>query len=148
MIECQYDKEMVYPLLSVLPTILPELTDGSDGRFGVMDVEVKLLKLESEQERMGKTAVINHWAGIMMVECLRTYIEGLPEATDSWLQALRDPYLTKALKAMHHEPSRNWTIHKLAEVAGMSRSSFAQRFKDIVGMPPLNPAYNCQFIYL
>lgn len=137
MIECQYDKEMVYPLLSVLPTILPELTDGSDGRFGVMDVEVKLLKLESEQERMGKTAVINHWAGIMMVECLRTYIEGLPEATDSWLQALRDPYLTKALKAMHHEPSRNWTIHKLAEVAGMSRSSFAQRFKDIVGMPPL-----------
>lgn len=137
LIECQYDKEMVYPLLSVLPTILPELTEDSDGRFGVMDVEVKLLRLESEQERMGKTAVINHWAGIMMIECLRTYIEGLPEATASWLQALRDPYLTKALKAMHHEPSRNWTIHKLAEVAGMSRSSFAQRFKDVVGMPPL-----------
>ncbi|AMN48742.1 AraC family transcriptional regulator [Psychrobacter sp. P2G3] len=137
LIECQYEKEMMQPLLSVLPSVLPELTEVSDGRFGVMDVEVKLLKLESEHERMGKTAVINHWAGIMMIECLRTYIEGLPEATDSWLQALRDPYLTKALVAMHDTPSRDWTIHKLAEVAGMSRSSFAQRFKDIVGMPPL-----------
>jgi AraC-like DNA-binding protein len=34
-------------------------------------------------------------------------------------------------------PSENWTINKLAEVAGMSRSSFAQRFKEVVGIPPL-----------
>ncbi len=38
---------------------------------------------------------------------------------------------------MHGAPSESWTIHQLAEVAGMSRSSFAQRFKDTVGMPPL-----------
>lgn len=137
LIECQYDKEMTHPLLSVLPTILPEISEDSDGRFGVLDVEVKLLKLESEHERMGKTAVINHWAGIVMIECLRTYIESLPEATDNWLKAIKDPFLTKALIAMHDNPNRNWTIHQLAEVAGMSRSSFAQRFKDIVGMPPL-----------
>ena len=137
LIECQYDKEMIRPLLSVLPSMLPELGAKSDGRFGVIDVEVKLLTLESEHQRMGKTAVINHWASIMMIECLRTYIESLPEATDSWLQAMKDPYLAKALVAMHDIPSKNWTIHKLAEVAGMSRSSFAQRFKDVVGMPPL-----------
>jgi AraC-like DNA-binding protein len=86
---------------------------------------------------MGKMAVINHWAGIMMIECLRTYIESLPETTDNWLRALKDPYLAKAIAAMHYEPNENWTIHKLAEVAGMSRSSFAQRFKEVVGMPPL-----------
>ncbi len=137
LIECKYEKEMIQPLLSVLPSVLPELTEASDGRFGVIDVEVKLLTLESEHERMGKTAVINHWASIMMIECLRTYIESLPEATDNWLKAMKDPFLTKALVAMHDAPNRNWTIHKLAEVAGMSRSSFAQRFKDIVGMPPL-----------
>ncbi len=137
LIECKYEKEMTQPLLSVLPTILPELAEMSDGRFGVIDVEVKLLTLESEHERMGKTAVINHWASIMMIECLRTYIESLPEATDNWLKALKDPFLSKALVAMHYAPDRNWTIHKLAEVAGMSRSSFAQRFKDVVGMPPL-----------
>ena len=137
LVECQYDKEMIRPLLTVLPTILPELSEKSDGRFGVMDVEVKLLTLESEKERMGRTAVVNHWAGIMLIECLRTYVESLPEATDNWLKALKDPYLAKAIVAMHYEPSKAWTINKLAEVAGMSRSSFAQRFKDVVGIPPL-----------
>ena len=137
LIECQYDKEMIRPLLSVLPSILPEHEDQPDSRFEVLEVGIKLLKLESEYERMGKTAVINHWASIMMIECLRTYIESLPEATDNWLQAMKDPYLAKALAVMHDAPNQNWTIHKLAEVAGMSRSSFAQRFKDVVGMPPL-----------
>ena len=137
LIECQYDKDMTRPLLSVLPSILPEIDDLPESRLAVIDVAVRLLALESEHERIGKTAVINHWASIMMIECLRTYIERLPEATDSWLQAMKDPYLAKALMAMHEVPSYNWTIHKLAEVAGMSRSSFAQRFKDCVGMPPL-----------
>ncbi|MDO5770435.1 MAG: AraC family transcriptional regulator [Psychrobacter sp.] len=137
LIECKYDKDMIRPLLSVLPPILPEITDLPESRLEVIDVAIRLLSLESEHERMGKTAVINHWASIMMIECLRTYIERLPEATDNWLRAMKDPYLAKALAVMHDDPSRNWTIHKLAEVAGMSRSSFAQRFKDSVGMPPL-----------
>lgn len=137
LIECKYDKEMIRPLLSVLPPILPEINDESDGRFEVIDVEIRLLTLEAEHERMGKTAIINHWAGIMLVECLRVFIESLPEATDSWLKVMKDPFLTKALVAMHENPNQNWTIHKLAEVAGMSRSSFAQRFKEVIGMPPL-----------
>ena len=137
LIECKYDKAMIRPLLSVLPSILPEVNDEDDGRFEVIDVEIRLLTLEAEHERMGKTAVINHWASIMMIECLRVYIESLPEATDNWLIAMKDPFLTKALVAMHESPSKNWTIHKLAEVAGMSRSSFAQRFKEVVGIPPL-----------
>ena len=137
LIECKYDKDMIRPLLSVLPSILPEIDDLPENRLEVIDVAIRLLALESEHERMGKTAVINHWASIMMIECLRTYIERLPEATDNWLRAMKDPYLAKALAVMHDDPSRNWTIHQLAEVAGMSRSSFAQRFKDSVGMPPL-----------
>ncbi|WP_289048084.1 AraC family transcriptional regulator [uncultured Psychrobacter sp.] len=137
LIECKYDKAMIRPLLSVLPPILPEVNDEDDGRFEVIDVEIRLLTLEAEHERMGKIAVINHWASIMMIECLRVYIESLPEATENWLKAMKDPFLTKALVAMHEMPNENWTINKLAEVAGMSRSSFAQRFKEVVGIPPL-----------
>ena len=137
LIECKYDKAMIRPLLSMLPAILPEINDNSDGRFEVIDVEIRLLTLEAERQRMGKAAVINHWASIMMIESLRVYIESLPEATDNWLKAMKDPFLTKALVAMHESPNQSWTIHKLAEVAGMSRSSFAQRFKEVVGIPPL-----------
>lgn len=137
LIECHYDKEMIRPLLSMLPPMLPNISAESDGRFKTIDLEIKLLALESKYERMGRAAVINHWASIMLIECLRTYIETLPEATDSWLRAMRDPHLVKAIAVMHRWPERNWTIHKLAEVAGISRSNFAQRFKNVVGMPPL-----------
>lgn len=107
LIECGYDKEIVRPILSVLPAMLPGLNAESNSRFKVIDVEVRLLTLESQFERMGRTAVVNHWASIMLIECLRTYIESLPEATDSWLQALRNPYLAKALAVMHRWPERS-----------------------------------------
>jgi AraC-like DNA-binding protein len=40
--------------------------------------------------------------------------------------------------AMHVEPGRKWTLEALARVAGMSRSSFAVRFKDTVGEPAMD----------
>lgn len=135
LIECKYDKEVTRPLLLALPTILPDVE--SQSRFKVIECGGDFLSLESLQQRMGKTAMINHLASILMIECLRTHIEQLPELTDSWLMAIKDPYLSKALAVMHDAPNENWTIHKLAEVAGMSRSSFAERFKEVVGVPPL-----------
>lgn len=137
LIECKYDKELTRPLLSALPSILPDHEHQSQSRFRIIESGSQFLTLESAQYRMGKTAMINHLASILMIECLRTHIERLPDATDSWLMAIKDPYLAKALSVMHSAPDDNWTIHKLAEVAGMSRSSFAERFKEVVGVPPL-----------
>jgi len=42
------------------------------------------------------------------------------------------------IAAMHAELGRKWTLEALARVAGMSRSSFAVRFKDTVGEPPMD----------
>jgi AraC-like DNA-binding protein len=103
----------------------------------MLELGVKFLALESEQNRLGKMTIINRIASILMIECVRNYIEDLPEATDNWLKAVKDPYLAKALAVMHDRPETNWTIHKLAEVAGMSRSSFAEHFREVVGVPPL-----------
>lgn len=142
LIECQYDKEIIQPLLSVLPAILPEHSDMPESRFEVLDNAVKMLTIESESKRLGRLAVINLSASIVMVECLRTYIESLPEATDNWLVAMLDPHLSKALTVMHGVLNHKWTTHNLAEEAGMSRSSFTQRFKEIVGVPPLTYLMN------
>lgn len=137
LIECSYDKEVTRPLLSALPSILPEHEVHS--RYGdkVLDIGMDFLSIESRGDRLGKAAMINRLASIVMIECLRAYIESLPEATDSWLRSLNDPYLAKALAVMHNAPEKNWTIGQLAEEVGMSRSSFAERFKQIVGKPPL-----------
>lgn len=136
-IVCHYDREITRPLLTTLPKILPETQAHQAQRLMMLEIGTKFLSLESSQNRLGKTTIINRLASILMIECLRTYIEDLPEATGSWLKALKDPYLSKALAVMHDSPDNNWTIHKLAEVAGMSRSSFAEHFREIVGVPPL-----------
>jgi len=136
-IVCHYDREITRPLLSALPEILPESESNDEQKMIMLDLGVKFLALESEQNRLGKMTIINRIASILMIECVRNYIEDLPEATDNWLKAVKDPYLAKALAVMHDRPEINWTIHKLAEVAGMSRSSFAEHFREVVGVPPL-----------
>jgi len=136
LIECRYDREITRPLLTALPTILPDAESSSPSRVKTVECSCQVLRVETEHQ-IGKTATVNHLASILMIECLRAHIEQLPEATDSWLMAVKDPYLAKALAVMHDAPNENWTIHKLAEVAGMSRSSFAERFKQVVGVPPL-----------
>ena len=42
-----------------------------------------------------------------------------------------------ALSAMHDEPGHRWTVQSLGERAGMSRTSFAIRFRETVGKGPL-----------
>lgn len=137
LVECQYDQQTIQPLLAVLPAILPEQGTISKIQFRALDQAFISLTLESEPERLGQLAMVNLWASMVMVECLRTYIETLSETTDSWLAAIRHPYLAKALAMMHGKPNYSWTTCELAKAVGMSRSSFTQRFKDKVGVPPL-----------
>lgn len=137
MVECQYDKDLLRPLLSALPAILPEHDDMHESRYKALYWAVGFLTLESQYERLGKLAMINLWASIVMVECLRTYIERLPERAENWLLAMRYPYLSQTLAILHDSPDHKWTTHELAEKVGMSRSSFTQRFKNIMGVPPL-----------
>ncbi len=137
LVGCQYDKEIIQPLLSVLPAILPDYKYQPELRFEALNRAIGLLTQESEYERLGRRAMIDLWANIVLIECLRTHIENLPETTDNWLIAMKDPYLSKTLTMMHDKPNYSWTTHELAEKSGMSRSSFTKHFKDIVGIPPL-----------
>jgi AraC-like DNA-binding protein len=53
------------------------------------------------------------------------------------LFALADKQMGAAINAMHDDPSHRWTLQELAQRAGMSRSTFALRFKETVGAPPM-----------
>ena len=70
----------------------------------MLDLGVKFLALESEQNRLGKMTIINRIASILMIECVRSYIEDLPEATDNWLKAVKRSLPCQALAVMHDRP--------------------------------------------
>jgi AraC-like DNA-binding protein len=54
-----------------------------------------------------------------------------------WLRVLTDERLRPAVTLMHTEPGRSWGLQELARAAAMSRTSFAERFRTVAGMPPL-----------
>ncbi|MGP4753354.1 helix-turn-helix transcriptional regulator [Agrobacterium pusense] len=50
---------------------------------------------------------------------------------------MTDAGIARALKAIHADPTRGWTVESLAKEAGQSRSSFAARFKELIGQAPV-----------
>jgi AraC-like DNA-binding protein len=74
---------------------------------------------------------------MVLVQALRLHLaEGL-KGSVGWLFALADRQMSSAINAMHEDPAHPWTLQKLAEHAGMSRSTFAQKFKETVGTSPV-----------
>ena len=74
---------------------------------------------------------------MMLVQALRLHLaEGLRGGV-GWLFALADKQMSAAINSMHDDPAHAWTIQKLAERAGMSRSAFALKFRETVGASPM-----------
>jgi AraC-like DNA-binding protein len=73
----------------------------------------------------------------MFVEAIRRHIETLPAAQTGWLAGLRDPVVGQALAALHGQPAAAWTVESLARAVGVSRSVLADRFAEMVALPPM-----------
>jgi AraC-like DNA-binding protein len=93
---------------------------------------------EVADRRPGSESVLTKLSELMFVDVVRRYIETLPAQKTGWLAGLRDPLVSKALALIHARPSFSWTIEGLARQCGASRSVFAERFVQIVGVPPMH----------
>lgn len=136
-VRCLLDEDMGRPLLTSLPPILliRQGLDGSGPEW--LQLGLSFLAQETASFRPGRDTLINRLVGMFLIECVRDYIEGLPDSTDNWLSALSDPYLSPALSAIHAQPGKPWTVSELASLACLSRSAFHDRFAEVIGIPPL-----------
>ena len=92
---------------------------------------------ELREPAAGGHLVAQQLAYTMLVQVLRLHLaEGL-SAGVGWLFALADKQMSAAISAMHEDPAHPWTLQELGRRAGMSRSTFAQRFKETVGTSPI-----------
>ncbi len=85
----------------------------------------------------GASLAAHHLAHLMLLQVLRLYLSRHVGEQVGWFYALADPQLNKAIEAMHVDPAHRWTLSELAANAGMSRSIFAQRFRERVGETPI-----------
>lgn len=74
---------------------------------------------------------------LLLAEVLRIHLASAPSSQSGWLHALRDPVLAPALAALHADPGRKWSVQELSRAALVSASSLDQRFRDVLGMPPI-----------
>jgi AraC-like DNA-binding protein len=86
----------------------------------------------------GGFLVIDHLVHMMLVQALRLHLAEGIEGGVGWLFALADRQMSAAITAMHDDPGRRWTLQALAERAGMSRTTFALKFKETVGASPMD----------
>lgn len=100
---------------------------------------LQFIAAEVSQKLPGGTAIVDRLAEVLFVQAMRSRI-GSSSATDkpSWLRALDDPQVGRAIELMHEEPERQWTVDELSRCVAMSRSAFAERFRRLVGETPLD----------
>jgi AraC-like DNA-binding protein len=96
------------------------------------------MRQELGERQPGGILIGQHLAHMMLVQALRLHLaEGLRGGV-GWLFALADKQMGAAINAIHDDPAHRWTLQELAERAGMSRSTFALKFKEMVGASPMD----------
>jgi AraC-like DNA-binding protein len=124
-----------HPLLAVLPGVV--LARAGSVGTGELLATVSVLHAETRQGRPGVDIILARLGDVLMVQVLRIWAAQQPPAETGWLAALSDPAIGAAVTALHADPAAPWTVARLATVAGLSRSRFAERFAQLVGRPPL-----------
>ena len=130
------DKASSAILVDALPDCIV-LPAGSE-RASAMRWLLNRFAAEVEGTDAGHGASAAKLMHLMFIELIRAHLAVPDQRQQGWLHALADPKIGKALRLMHEAPVRPWTLKELAESTAMSRSSFAQRFRERVGMPPLD----------
>src|SRR6202522_4499486 len=121
-------------LLKSLPPIV-HIRRESDK--AAMRWSLERMKEELRDPQPGGSLIAQQLAYMMLVQALRLHLADGTRGKVGWLFALADKQMSAAITCMHDDPGHPWTLQKLAERVGMSRSIFALRFKEKVGATPM-----------
>jgi len=95
------------------------------------------LREELRDPRPGGSLIAQQLAYTMLIQALRLHLADAASAGRGWLSALSDKHMSIAIASLHNDPGYPWTLQSLAERVGMSRSVFALRFRETVGVTPM-----------
>ncbi|XTI73109.1 AraC family transcriptional regulator [Acidithiobacillus sp. AC3] len=124
--------DLIAGLLS--PIVHIRAVDVAAQRMGRL---LGLLDDEATADRPGRSLALDRLLELILLESLRYRSNQVESMRPGLLAGLTDPRVSRALRSLHMEPSRNWTVAELARAANMSRAGFAARFAEIVGDSPI-----------
>jgi AraC-like DNA-binding protein len=123
-------------LLDALPPVVH--VSGASTQATTLRWILERLAEELSDAQPGAPLMAEHLSHIMFVQVLRVFLATGAQPAGGWLRALSDARVGHAIRLMHEQPARRWTLGELAGVIGVSRSTLALRFKTMVGVAPLD----------
>lgn len=132
--QLQFDGGQAHPLVRTLPGLIVLPLARVEG----LGVALDLLFAETDRVRCGHRLLADRLFEVVLIQTLRWLLDHPDEAgvPPGLVTGLSDPRLARALVALHDAPGAPWSLEQLAGRAGMSRTSFSQRFRDLVGQTP------------
>ncbi len=138
---CQFwfDPDSLHEMLFALPTLI-HMRETETSRW--LPNIIPFLLHEAADTQPGSALMISRMIDLLVIRTLRAWVHH--GHASSWLGGLADARIARVLKSIHEQPAQPLTIDALAAIAGMSRSSFSERFAALVGQPPLRYRNECR----
>jgi len=131
-----FEKPALKPITQLIPPLI--LIKSERARSLALHTTLQLLAAEMTEQAPGSEVVANRLAEVLFIQAIRVHVAlGCESGSPGWLRAIFDPQIGAALKSIHENVNHSWTVESLAAAAGMSRSVFAARFKELLGQAPL-----------
>jgi len=125
------DRRAFAPLCAALPALLTVALDEQANTL------LQYAANEAVDDRPGAGCLRVRMAELLFMEILRLYMQTLPADATGLLAGLRDPVVSRALRALHEAPEKPWSVELLAARIHASRSGLAGRFREVIGEPPM-----------
>lgn len=132
----EFDKNLDHPFIKELPSII-HIDDTDLKQYSWLKNITDLVIEEAEKEQSGSGVIINKLGEILFVHTLRAFILK-NKSVNGFIAAIQDERISKVLKEIHSSPENAWQLETLAQIAGMSRTSFINKFKMLIGDTPFN----------
>ncbi len=131
-----FGKDAHHPLIDALPSHIHIKNYGeASGRW--LEHTLKLIGAEVGKEHLGSNLIALKMSEIIFVQALRYFLEEEGHDTPV-LAGFADPHIARTLTAIHKAPGYSWSLERLSEIAGLSRTAFTNRFSHCVAMTPLS----------
>ncbi|HET6953691.1 MAG TPA: AraC family transcriptional regulator [Acidimicrobiales bacterium] len=127
----QGHSEVSRRLLGALPPLAVVRADADDAPL------LDLLAREIDRDVPGQEVVLDRLLDLLLIAVVRTWLARAGDRAPAWWRADADPVVGPALRLLHADPARPWTVAGLAAAVGVSRAGLARRFVDLVGEPPM-----------
>jgi AraC-like DNA-binding protein len=131
----EFEEGSVHPLLDALPAVIHLPNTQTMNAFW-LEAVMRFVASEVRAGQPGSEAIIHRLTEIIFIQVVRTFVDREGDRAGC-LAAVLNPKLGRSMSKIHLAPEKPWTVESLAREAGMSRTVFADRFTNLVGMTPL-----------